>query len=149
MWEDMIDASNVIANPVSPFLSLAKHIEHAIEADTYGEQQNEWSKIKSDLINIASMVVMDRVMKFPDLEGHHFIETVKSGIDSGDIKYTEILNEEGIGVQDEDWEDTDDIDEDDMVYDPKNGCYRVKRGGRVQVKYAQSGRIQALMINQI
>ncbi|VTR53322.1 Uncharacterised protein [Serratia fonticola] len=128
MWEDMIDASNVIANPVSPFLSLAIHIEHAIEADTYGEQQNEWSKIKSDLINIASMVVMDRVMKFPDLEGHPFIETVKSGIDSGDMKYTEILNEEGIEVQGEDWEDTDNIDEDDMVYDPENGCYRVKRG---------------------
>lgn len=60
MWEEMADASNILPNPVSPFLSLAMHIEHAINADTYAEKMQEWSKIKNDIVNLIALVIWTR-----------------------------------------------------------------------------------------
>ncbi|WP_338806839.1 DUF6543 domain-containing protein [Pseudomonas chlororaphis] len=133
MWEEMIDTSNIIPNPISPFLSLAIHIEHAISADTFEEKQDEWNKIKDDAFNLATIVLMDSAMKFPDMEGYGFVDKVKSGIASGDIENIIFLNEEEVELQGKNRKTKDNaknehLDEDDMVYEPENGCYRVKRG---------------------
>ncbi|MDR7342396.1 hypothetical protein J2X14_000784 [Pantoea alhagi] len=121
MWEEMIDASNIIPNPVSPFLSLGIHLEHAIDADTYQEKSAEWQKIKYDVINLIAMALMDKAIKFPDSEGYDFINKVKSGIESEHLAYKESFNEEEFNaLADETAQEED--------YDKEQDCYRVKRG---------------------
>ncbi|WP_042958675.1 dermonecrotic toxin domain-containing protein [Erwinia tasmaniensis] len=80
MWEEMVDASNIVPNPVSPFLSLAMHIEHAINADTYREKMQEWRKIENDMVNLIALVVLDKMIKSLGFEGYAFINAVKEGI---------------------------------------------------------------------
>ncbi|CCG88250.1 dermonecrotic toxin domain-containing protein [Erwinia piriflorinigrans] len=77
MWEEAIDASNIIPNPISPFLSLAVHIGHMISAVTYKEKMQEWSNIKNDAVNILMMIFLDKVISFPDMEGYEFIGSIK------------------------------------------------------------------------
>lgn len=121
MWEEMIDASNIIPNPVSPFLSLGIHLEHAIDADTYQEKLAEWHKIKYDVINLVAMALMDKAIKFPDTEGYDFINKVKSGIESEHIEYKDPFNKkESDAIQGEKAQEED--------YDKEQDCYRVKRG---------------------
>lgn len=79
MWEGFIDASNIIPNPLSPFLSLGIHLEHAVEADSYEEKIDEWHKIKYDLVNLALMVLMDKAVKFKN-DGYEFINHIKRGL---------------------------------------------------------------------
>ncbi|MCU8586102.1 aminotransferase [Erwinia pyrifoliae] len=86
MWEEMADASNIIPNPVSPFLSLAMHIEHAINADTYQEKLQEWRKIENDAVNLITLVVLDKAIKLPDTAGYEFIEAVAKGVDDENIR---------------------------------------------------------------
>ena len=63
IWEDIIDSVTInIPNPVSPFLSLAMHIEHAFDADSFEEKNSEWKKIGYDFINIISFVLIDKVL---------------------------------------------------------------------------------------
>ncbi|WP_168385150.1 dermonecrotic toxin domain-containing protein [Erwinia amylovora] len=78
MWEEMADASNILPNPVSPFLSLAMHIEHAINADTYAEKMQEWSKVLNDVVNLIALVALEKVIKSPDIEGYEFIDAIKN-----------------------------------------------------------------------
>ncbi|WP_211288372.1 dermonecrotic toxin domain-containing protein [Xanthomonas theicola] len=80
--ERLIDASNIIPNPLSPFLSLAMHLEHAIEADTYPEKMQEIQHIKADVANLIAMIALENAMKFPDVEGYDFIKKVKNGLES-------------------------------------------------------------------
>lgn len=136
MWEEMIDASNIIPNPVSPFLSLGIHLEHAIDADTYQEKLAEWHKIKYDVINLVAMALMDKAIKFPDTEGYEFINKVKSGIESEHIEYKDPLNEkESDAVQGETAQEED--------YDKEQDCYRVKRGATFG-KLCSDGSYEAL-----
>ncbi|CAO95854.1 dermonecrotic toxin domain-containing protein [Erwinia tasmaniensis] len=96
IYEEMIEASNIIPNPISPFLSLAIHIEHAIDADTYEEQIQEWSKIKDDAVSFIMMVVLDKAIKLPDTEGYEFIDSVKKGFDRPILSiFTERLKKNG------------------------------------------------------
>lgn len=85
IYEEMFEASNVIPNPVSPFLTLAIHIEHAIDADTYEEQMQEWSKIKDDAVSFIMMIVLDKAIKLTDTEGYEFIDSVKESVDSSPL----------------------------------------------------------------
>lgn len=96
IYEEMIEASNIIPNPISPFLSLAIHIEHAIDADTYDEQMQEWRKIKDDAVSFIMMIVLDKVIKLPGAEGYEFIDSVKEGFDSSTLSiFTERLQKNG------------------------------------------------------
>nr|CBX81739.1 Dermonecrotic toxin (DNT) (PMT) (Mitogenic toxin) [Erwinia amylovora ATCC BAA-2158] len=90
IYEEMIEASNIIPNPVSPFLALAFHIEHAIDAVTYDEQMQAWGKIKNDAVSLIIMVVLDKAITLPDTEGYKFIESVKNEVDTSDLS---IFNE--------------------------------------------------------
>lgn len=123
MWEDIIDASNIIPNPVSPFLSLGIHIEHLIDADTYEEKVNEWEKIKYDAVNLISMVLLDKTIKLPDVEGYDFIKEVKSGFESEIMRYEDQFLEKKT-----DFEREKIIDEGEIEYDKEKDCFRVKRG---------------------
>ncbi|WP_369012067.1 hypothetical protein SM114_13100 [Erwinia pyrifoliae] len=86
IYEEMIEASNFIPNPVSPFLTLAIHIEHALDAVTYDEQMQAWSKIKNDAVSLIIMVVLDRAMALPDTEGDAFFDSVKENLDTSALK---------------------------------------------------------------
>ncbi|WP_168404255.1 dermonecrotic toxin domain-containing protein [Erwinia amylovora] len=96
MWEEMADASNILPNPVSPFLSLAMHIEHAINADTYAEKMQEWSKIKNDIVNLIALVILDKTIKLSDIKGYEFIDAVVKGFDEENIRgLSKMLQESG------------------------------------------------------
>ncbi|WP_130831517.1 NEL-type E3 ubiquitin ligase domain-containing protein [[Erwinia] mediterraneensis] len=81
MLEKYVDASNIIPNPFSPFLSLAFHLEHAFNSDTNEERKAEWEKITSDIIDFALLLIMDKMIKF-NTEGYDFIYQVKEGMAS-------------------------------------------------------------------
>ncbi|WP_168400927.1 dermonecrotic toxin domain-containing protein [Erwinia amylovora] len=85
IYEEMIEASNIIPNPLSPFLTLAIHIEHAIDAVTYDEQVQAWGKIKNDAVSLITMVVLDKAITLPDTEGYKFIASVKNEVDTSGL----------------------------------------------------------------
>lgn len=82
MWEDMIDASAIIPNPVSPFLSLGMHIEHIMDSDTLEEKRMEWDKIRDDIINIISFIIIDKVSGKINMEEHFSVNTEEKNINT-------------------------------------------------------------------
>ncbi|MGV3344806.1 dermonecrotic toxin domain-containing protein [Enterobacteriaceae bacterium LUAb1] len=117
MWENMIDSSNILPNPVSPFLSLGMHIGHIINADTYEDKMNEWHKVEEDLVNIFILIVLDESVKSLNTEEGIFIANVKNR-----------MNNEGIKLKDNFYYDDEIMSDDRFEYDPGNKCYRIKRG---------------------
>lgn len=79
MWENYVDAANIIPNPFTFILALGLHLERALEADTPKERLAEWYKIAADAANIALMILMDKMIKF-NTKGYQFIDQVKEGI---------------------------------------------------------------------
>ncbi|WP_099350096.1 dermonecrotic toxin domain-containing protein [Erwinia amylovora] len=102
IYEEMIEASNIIPNPLSPFLTLAIHIEHAIDAVTYDEQMQAWGKIKNDAVSLITMVVLDKAITLPDTEGYKFIASVKNEVDTSGLSvFNERLKKNGELTTDE------------------------------------------------
>lgn len=87
MWENGLDAFNsLFYNPLTAIPALALHIEHAVDADTLTEKMQEWEKLKTDAVNIATLVAFSNVIKLPEVEGYEFIESVKKGINTEIIR---------------------------------------------------------------
>lgn len=126
MWEEIIDASNIIPNPVSPLLSFSLHLEHAIDADNYDEKRQELIKINTDALSIVTMILLDKVMKSPDVDGYYFINDIKKSLRIKDMKLG--LKKKQIERNDLNNYINDDKIKDEIYYDKKNDCYRVKRG---------------------
>lgn len=82
IWERDIDASNIILNPVSPFISLGFHLEHALDGDTEQERLREWNNVANDVISLILMVLMEKTMSLAT-DGYDFIDTIKNDITSG------------------------------------------------------------------
>lgn len=94
MWEEAIDASNILLAPFSLFFSLGAHIAHLFNADTYQEEVDEVKKLGMDMVNIVTVVAIGKVLADPALEGYEFIESVKEGIETETrrdlVKFSEI-----------------------------------------------------------
>ncbi|MGP3593888.1 dermonecrotic toxin domain-containing protein [Vagococcus sp. WN89Y] len=81
LFEAGFEAANeLFFDPFTGIVSLAFHIEHAAEGDTPEERKAEWVKLRSDAVNIATLVAFASFVKLPGIEGYEFIDSVKTDI---------------------------------------------------------------------
>lgn len=79
MLTEYIDASNVLPNPISPVLGFFMHLKNAFEATTKDEKDFAWAQIKSDLLNLLMIIVVDSMLKL-NVESPEFIGEIKKGM---------------------------------------------------------------------